>query len=104
MMVKKSQRGRLYVSGSVIKHISLLLFSLSLASTHPMMSLFCVLKRGLVNGLIVYSVERMAAAGLGVGESLCVCSGACMCVNGNPADPDDLSFILYEYARRAPAI
>lgn len=51
-----------------------------------------------MNGVIVYSVKRMAAAGLGVWGSLCVCSGVCMCVNGNPVDPDDLSFILYEYA------
>lgn len=68
-----------------------------------MMSLCCVLKRELVNGVIVYSVKRMAAAELGVGKSLCVCSGVCMCVNGNPVDPDDLSFILYEYACQAPA-
>lgn len=68
-----------------------------------MMSLCCVLKRELVNGVIVYSVKGMAAAELGVGKSLCVCSGVCMCVNGNPVDPDDLSFILYEYACQAPA-
>lgn len=63
-----------------------------------MMSLFCVLKRELVNGVIVYSVKTMAAASLGVWGSLCVFSGVCMCVNGNPVDPDDLSFILYECA------
>lgn len=44
------------------------------------------------------SVKRTAAVGLGAGESLCVCSGVCMCVNGNPVDPDDLSVILYECA------
>lgn len=70
--------------------------------SHPVMPLCCVSKRELVNAVIVSSVKTTAAVGPGVGESLCVCSGVCMCVcvNGNPVDPDDLSFILYEYACR----
>ena len=54
-----------------------------------------------MNGEIVSSVKRVAAAGVRRWrELMCVCLGACMCVNGNPVDPDDLSFILYEYACR----
>lgn len=47
-----------------------------------MMSLCCVLKRELVNGVIVYSVKRMAAAELGVGllARAYVCARECVCV------------------------
>lgn len=45
-------------------------------------------------GVIVYLIKMMAAAGCGIGMCLCLCSVECMCVNGNPVDPDDLPFIL----------
>ena len=53
-----------------------------------------------MNGVIVSSVKSVAAAVLCVGKGLSVCLGVCFCVNGNPVDPVDLSFILYEYACR----
>lgn len=53
--------------------------SLSLASLHPMMSLCCVLKRDLVNGVIVYSEERMAAAASALARAY-VCAWECVCV------------------------
>lgn len=54
--------------------------SASVAFTNPMMSLGCVLKRELVNGMIVYSVKRIAAAGLAlVKASVCAWECACVC-------------------------
>lgn len=63
-----------------------------------------------MNGVIVYSAKRTAAAEPGgCWQELmcaptsqcvyvCVCASAsvCVCVNGNPMDPHDLSFILHE--------
>lgn len=65
-----------------LSHQTPLSSSLSSASPHPMMSLCCVLKRELVNGVIVYSVKRMAAAELGVGllARAYVCARECVCV------------------------
>lgn len=44
-----------------------------------MMSLCCVLKRELVNGVIVYPEERMAAAALALARAY-VCARECVCV------------------------
>lgn len=50
------------------------------ASLLLIMSLWCVLKRELVNGVIVFGAGRVAAAELGSGRSLCVCLRVCISV------------------------
>lgn len=50
------------------------------ASLLLIMSLWCVLKRELVNGVIVFGAGRVAAAELGFGRSLCVCLRVCISV------------------------
>lgn len=85
---KKSRRS----GDAAIKTLFLPRLLFSVASSHPIVPLRCVLKRELVNGVIVYSAKRTAAAEPGgCWQELmcaptsqcvyvCVCASASVCV------------------------
>lgn len=69
------------------------------ASLLLILPLCCVLKRELVNGVIVFAAGRAAAAQLSFARSLCVCLRVCVSVLMVILEnPDDLCLILYECA------